>query len=94
MTASSARDSAWLHALSRAEMAQMSDLNPACKKKFGFPFIIAARMYSKDGILLKFTVGCKTIPKPNSPTICKVRHRIAAEQAAGRELKGTVELFS
>ena len=52
-------------------MAQMSDLNPACKRKFGFPFIIAARMYGEDGILLKFTVGCKTIPKPNSPTICK-----------------------
>ena len=46
--------SAGLHALSRAEMAQMSNLNPAYKKKFGFPFIVAARMYSKEGILLEF----------------------------------------
>ena len=56
MTASSVAEqaSAGLNALSHAEMAQMSDLNAAYKKKFGFPFIIAVRMHSKEGILFEF----------------------------------------
>jgi hypothetical protein len=68
----------------------MSDIIRA-RKNFGFPFIIAVRMYSKDGILLKFTAGCKTIPKPNSPTICKMAASLpgSCEQAAGRDLKRT-----
>jgi 2-oxo-4-hydroxy-4-carboxy-5-ureidoimidazoline decarboxylase len=56
MTASSVAEqaSAGLNALSHAEMTQMSDLNAAYKKKFGFPFIIAVRMHSKEGILFEF----------------------------------------
>jgi 2-oxo-4-hydroxy-4-carboxy-5-ureidoimidazoline decarboxylase len=56
MTASSVAEqaSAGLNALSRAEMVQMSDLNAAYKKKFGFPFIIAVRMHTKEGILFEF----------------------------------------
>jgi 2-oxo-4-hydroxy-4-carboxy-5-ureidoimidazoline decarboxylase len=56
MTASSVAEqaSAGLNALSHAEMVQMSDLNAAYKKKFGFPFIIAVRMHSKEGILFEF----------------------------------------
>jgi 2-oxo-4-hydroxy-4-carboxy-5-ureidoimidazoline decarboxylase len=56
MTASSVAEqaSAGLNALSHAEMTQMSDLNAAYRKKFGFPFIIAVRMYSKEGILFEF----------------------------------------
>jgi 2-oxo-4-hydroxy-4-carboxy-5-ureidoimidazoline decarboxylase len=56
MTASSVTEqaSAGLNALSHAEMTQMSDLNAAYKKKFGFPFIIAVRMYSKEGIMFEF----------------------------------------
>jgi 2-oxo-4-hydroxy-4-carboxy-5-ureidoimidazoline decarboxylase len=56
MTASSVAEqaSAGLNALSHAEMTQMSELNAAYKKKFGFPFIIAVRMYSKEGILFEF----------------------------------------
>jgi 2-oxo-4-hydroxy-4-carboxy-5-ureidoimidazoline decarboxylase len=56
MTASSVAEqaSAGLNALSHAEMTLMSDLNAAYKKKFGFPFIIAVRMYTKEGILFEF----------------------------------------
>ena len=56
MTASSVAEqaSAGLNALSHAEMAQISDLNAAYRKKFGFPFIIAVRMHTKEGILFEF----------------------------------------
>ena len=56
MTASSVAEqaSAGLNALSHAEMVQISDLNAAYKKKFGFPFIIAVRMHTKEGILFEF----------------------------------------
>jgi 2-oxo-4-hydroxy-4-carboxy-5-ureidoimidazoline decarboxylase len=56
MTASSVAEqaSAGLNALSHAEMVRMSDLNAAYKKKFGFPFIIAVRMHTKEGILFEF----------------------------------------
>jgi 2-oxo-4-hydroxy-4-carboxy-5-ureidoimidazoline decarboxylase len=56
MTASSVAEqaSAGLNALSHAEMVQMSELNAAYKKKFGFPFIIAVRMHTKEGILFEF----------------------------------------
>jgi 2-oxo-4-hydroxy-4-carboxy-5-ureidoimidazoline decarboxylase len=56
MTASSVSEqaSAGLNALSKAEMTQISELNAAYKQKFGFPFIIAVRMYSKEGIFFEF----------------------------------------
>jgi 2-oxo-4-hydroxy-4-carboxy-5-ureidoimidazoline decarboxylase len=56
MTASSVAEqaSAGLNTLSHAEMLQISDLNAAYKKKFGFPFIIAVRMHTKEGILFEF----------------------------------------
>jgi 2-oxo-4-hydroxy-4-carboxy-5-ureidoimidazoline decarboxylase len=56
MTASSVSEqaSAGLNALSRAEMTQISEFNAAYKQKFGFPFIIAVRMYTKEGIFFEF----------------------------------------
>jgi 2-oxo-4-hydroxy-4-carboxy-5-ureidoimidazoline decarboxylase len=56
MTASSVSEqaSAGLNALTHDEMVQVSDLNAAYKKKFGFPFIIAVRMHTKEGILFEF----------------------------------------
>jgi 2-oxo-4-hydroxy-4-carboxy-5-ureidoimidazoline decarboxylase len=56
MTASSAAEqaSAGLNALTHAEVVQISDLNAAYRKKFGFPFIIAVRMHSKEGIFFEF----------------------------------------
>jgi 2-oxo-4-hydroxy-4-carboxy-5-ureidoimidazoline decarboxylase len=41
---------AGLNALSGAEMARISDLNRRYREKFGFPFIIAVRRHTKDGI--------------------------------------------
>ena len=56
MTASSVAEqaSAGLNALSAAEVARISELNAAYHKKFGFPFIIAVRMHSKEGIFFEF----------------------------------------
>jgi 2-oxo-4-hydroxy-4-carboxy-5-ureidoimidazoline decarboxylase len=56
MTASSVSEqaSAGLNALSKTEMAQISELNAAYKQKFGFPFIIAVRMHTKEGIFFEF----------------------------------------
>jgi 2-oxo-4-hydroxy-4-carboxy-5-ureidoimidazoline decarboxylase len=56
MTASSVTEqaSAGLNALSKEEMADISALNVAYKQKFGFPFIIAVRMHTKEGIFFEF----------------------------------------
>ena len=56
MTASSVAEQAGagLSALSAAEMAEISALNAAYKAKFGFPFIIAVRMHTKEGIFFEF----------------------------------------
>ena len=56
MTASSVTEqaSAGLNALSKEEMADISDLNAAYKKKFGVPFIIAVRMHTKEDIFFEF----------------------------------------
>lgn len=56
MTASSAAEqaSAGLNALSAAEMMELSGLNAIYKAKFGFPFIIAVRMHTKEGIFFEF----------------------------------------
>src|SRR3984893_1310340 len=56
MTASSVAEqaSAGLNALSHDEMIRISELNAAYREKFGFPFIIAVRMHTKEGILFEF----------------------------------------
>jgi 2-oxo-4-hydroxy-4-carboxy-5-ureidoimidazoline decarboxylase len=56
MTSSSVSEqaSAGLNALSKPEMEKISDFNSAYKEKFGFPFIIAVRMHTKEGIFFDF----------------------------------------
>ena len=56
MTGDSTREqgSAGLTALSRDEMARIADLNRRYREKFGFPFIIAVRQHTKDGIFREF----------------------------------------
>jgi 2-oxo-4-hydroxy-4-carboxy-5-ureidoimidazoline decarboxylase len=56
MTASSVAEqaSAGLNALSAPELAELTGLNAAYKAKFGFPFIIAVRMHTKEGIFSEF----------------------------------------
>lgn len=46
--------SAGLDALSRAEMTRIRELNLRYRARHGFPFIIAVRRYSKDGIFREF----------------------------------------
>jgi len=45
---------AGLNALSRAELDRISDLNRRYRGKFGFPFTIAVRQHTKDGIFREF----------------------------------------
>lgn len=61
MTSSSVSEqaSAGLNALPKPEMTQISDFNAAYKQKFGFPFIIAVRMHTKEGIFFDFTQRLK-----------------------------------
>jgi 2-oxo-4-hydroxy-4-carboxy-5-ureidoimidazoline decarboxylase len=46
--------SAGLGALSREELRRIGELNRRYREKFGFPFIIAVRRHTKDGILAEF----------------------------------------
>lgn len=46
--------SAGLNALTRAEMERVGTLNRAYRERFGFPFIIAVRRHTKDGIFAEF----------------------------------------
>ena len=57
MTSSSVSEqaSAGLNALTKPEMERISDFNAAYKQKFGFPFIIAVRMHTKEGIFFDFS---------------------------------------
>ena len=56
MTASSVAEqaSAGLNTLSAAELAELTGLNASYKAKFGFPFVIAVRMHTKEGIFFEF----------------------------------------
>ncbi len=56
MTASSTSEQASvsINTLSKSEFAEISELNAAYKQRFGFPFIIAVRLYSKEGIFFEF----------------------------------------
>ena len=53
LTADSTREqaSAGLNALSEAELARFQKLNATYRDRFGFPFIICARLNAKDAIL-------------------------------------------
>ena len=56
MTASSVAEQAGagLNSLSPVEFAELTGLNATYKAKFGFPFIIAVRMHTKEGIFFEF----------------------------------------
>ena len=56
MTAASVSEqaAAGLNALSKAEMTRIAEENHAYREKFGFPFIIAVRMHTKEGIFFDF----------------------------------------
>ena len=61
MTASSVTEqaSAGLNALSKEEMSEITNDNNAYKGRFGFPFIIAVRNHTKEGIFFDFSARLK-----------------------------------
>ena len=65
MTASSVAEqaSAGLNALSRDEVERLAGYNAEYKRKFGFPFLIAVRNHTKEGIfsLFKQRIGNDTV---------------------------------
>jgi len=58
LTASSTQEqtSAGLDALSAEQLGEFQRLNTAYRERFGFPFVICARLNSKDTILASFRV--------------------------------------
>lgn len=50
---------AGMDALSPAEASRMARLNEEYKERFGFPFVICARMNDKGNILRKLTERCQ-----------------------------------
>jgi 2-oxo-4-hydroxy-4-carboxy-5-ureidoimidazoline decarboxylase len=48
------QSSAGLDRLTRAEMTRLNELNAAYRARHGFPFIIAVRHYTKEGVLHEF----------------------------------------
>jgi 2-oxo-4-hydroxy-4-carboxy-5-ureidoimidazoline decarboxylase len=54
ITSTSEQASAGLDALSRDEMSRIEELNRRHRERFGFPFIIAARVNAKDRIFAEF----------------------------------------
>ena len=50
------QSSAGLDRLDPAELAELQGLNDAYRERFGFPFIICARVQTKDSILAAFRV--------------------------------------
>ncbi|XP_071341321.1 2-oxo-4-hydroxy-4-carboxy-5-ureidoimidazoline decarboxylase [Trachinotus anak] len=60
---------AGLHALEPAEASRMARLNEEYKQRFGFPFVVCARMNDSTSILRQLAEGC--------------RSELAAERARG-----------
>jgi OHCU decarboxylase len=59
--------SAGLNALSRAEIALFQKQNAAYREKFGFPFVICARLNKKEAILAGFERRLKNSPEQEIP---------------------------
>ena len=69
--------SAGLDALTDEERAQFTELNTAYVAKHGFPFIIAVKDHSKDGILRAFTARLANDTETEFATACRQVERIA-----------------
>lgn len=69
--------SAGLDALTDAERARFTELNTAYVAKHGFPFIIAVKDHTKDGILRAFETRVANTTEDEFVTACKQVERIA-----------------
>jgi 2-oxo-4-hydroxy-4-carboxy-5-ureidoimidazoline decarboxylase len=88
LTVESTREqaSAGLNRLTDAEMAEFQALNDAYRQKFGFPFIICARLNAKDAILAAMAARL-----PNSPTAERVAALAEIEKIAWLRLLDLLE---
>ncbi|WP_425248629.1 allantoinase PuuE [Chelativorans salis] len=79
LTPESSREqaSAGLDALTDEERAHFTDLNTRYTEKFGFPFIIAVKDHSKDGILKAFEARIENSREEEFVTACGQVERIA-----------------
>lgn len=48
-----------MNALSPGDVAAMARLNAEYKQRFGFPFVVCARMHDKAGILRQLSQRCR-----------------------------------
>lgn len=80
LTAESTREqaSAGLHALSDAELARFQELNDAYRAKFGFPFVICARLNAKAAILAAMETRAGNTTEREFDTALGEIERIAA----------------
>ncbi|MDZ5695781.1 allantoinase PuuE [Chelativorans sp. M5D2P16] len=69
--------SAGLDALTDEERARFTDLNTRYVQKFGFPFIIAVKDHTKDGILKAFETRIENSREEEFATACAEVERIA-----------------
>ncbi|PWE31433.1 polysaccharide deacetylase [Maritimibacter sp. 55A14] len=79
LTAASSAEQAGagLDALTDAERAEFSRLNDAYQRKFGFPFIVAVRDYSKASILASFRRRLENDAETEFDEACRQVERIA-----------------
>jgi OHCU decarboxylase len=79
LTPESAKEqaSAGLDALTDEEHARFTDLNTRYVKKFGFPFIIAVKDHTKEGILRAFEARLENERSEEFATACRQVERIA-----------------
>jgi 2-oxo-4-hydroxy-4-carboxy-5-ureidoimidazoline decarboxylase len=79
LTAESTREqaSAGLDQLSSAELAEFTQLNDTYKAKFGFPFIICARLNAKAAILAAMKIRLLNSPAAEHPAALAEIDKIA-----------------
>lgn len=79
LTAQSAQEqaSAGLNTLAPAELARFQELNAAYRDRFGFPFIICARLQARDAILAAMTTRLNNSPEKELATALAEIEKIA-----------------
>jgi 2-oxo-4-hydroxy-4-carboxy-5-ureidoimidazoline decarboxylase len=76
------QDGAGLDRLSEAEFAAFEQLNSAYREKFGFPFILGVRRYTKDSILDVFESRLLNLPEQEEAEALREISRIASLRLA------------
>ena len=79
LTAESSREqaSAGLNQLSEAELSRFQELNAAYRVRFGFPFVICARLTAKDAIVAALQTRSTNAPEAEFQTALREVEKIA-----------------